>query len=274
MRIHKIPAALLVIWLSSGVFAEIPTIDGVFAECREEHVVARDEKGDATGSFDVTKVAVVTNGAELYLHFDIGTEINLQNGDESDGTLGLVVDLPDNRRLAIDFRRRTATLSGGTQQSVAWSQIAFACLPTYASTQYELRLNLETFGLDAGEKIDLDFTGSDQLEQAVPIILRKGQERRSEVNLARSSDSDVRIANLNTLRQGLSDAGRSDSFRRLLAAARADIFCFQEESEEEKFRTNTDFGGSCAARIGEHGLSRIPGCRQLSALCRNEPCQF
>ena len=167
---------------------------------------------------------------------DIGTEINLQSGNASDGTLSLVVDLPQDRQLTIDFRKRTATLSGGTKQSVAWSQIAFACLPTYASNQYELRLNLDTFGLDAGEEINFNFTGSDNLEQAVPIILRKGQKRRSDDTLARSSDSDVRIANLNTLREGLSDVGRSESFKRLLAAAPADIFCFQEEWEEEEFR--------------------------------------
>jgi len=93
MSIRWTPAVLLVIWISSVVFAEIPTIDGVFAEWQEEHVVARDDEGDATGSFDVTKVAVVTSGTELYLHLDIGTEINLQNGDQTDGTLGLVVEL-------------------------------------------------------------------------------------------------------------------------------------------------------------------------------------
>ena len=98
MSIPWTPAVLLVIWLSSVACAEIPTIDGVFSKWREEHVVARDDQGDATGSFDVTKVAAVTNGIELYLHFDIGIEINLPSGDDSDGTLGLVVDLPRGQR--------------------------------------------------------------------------------------------------------------------------------------------------------------------------------
>ncbi len=53
MSIHWTPALLLVIWLSSTAFGEIPTIDGVFSEWRGEHVVARDDEGDATGSFDV-----------------------------------------------------------------------------------------------------------------------------------------------------------------------------------------------------------------------------
>ena len=42
MSIRWTPAVLLVIWISSVVFAEIPTIDGVFSEWRDEHVVARD----------------------------------------------------------------------------------------------------------------------------------------------------------------------------------------------------------------------------------------
>ena len=82
MGIHWTPVLLLVTWLLSVALGEIPTIDAVFSEWRGEHVVSRDEVGDATGSFDVTRLAAVTNGTELYLHFDIGTEINLQNGDE------------------------------------------------------------------------------------------------------------------------------------------------------------------------------------------------
>jgi hypothetical protein len=40
---------------------------------------------------------------------------------------------------------------------------------------------------------------------------------------------------LNTLRQGLSDPSRAAQFQRLLAASGADVFCFQEEWEKDKF---------------------------------------
>ena len=192
------------------------------------------------GKFDesiraLTRAIGITSGTELYLHFDIGSEINLQNGEDSDGTLGLVVDLPGERRLAIDFRERKARLNGKLKEFVPWSQIAFTCLPTYASERYELRLELGTFGLKEGDEIKLNFTGSDELQQAVSIVLHKRQDRPSAVTLAKNGTDDVRIANLNTLRQGLSDSHRSASIKRLLAAANADIFCFQEEWEEGMF---------------------------------------
>jgi hypothetical protein len=52
------------------------------------------------------------------------------------------------------------------------------------------------------------------------------------------------------------------------------LICQQRRSEDEEFRASTDLGSNCAARIGEHGLSRIPGRGQLSALCGNRPGQL
>jgi hypothetical protein len=84
--------------------------------------------------------------------------------------------------------------------------------------------------------IKLNFSGSDKLDEPVSVVLDKGEVRRSDLSLARTDKNGIRIANLNTLRQGLSDATRSESIKRLLAATSADIFCFEEEWEEEKFR--------------------------------------
>ena len=103
MHMPMIRALLHVICLSSVTLGEAPMIDGMFSEWKEKHLVARDDKGDAIGAFDITKVAARTNGSELYLHFDIGHEINLQNGADGDGALRLVVDLSDQRQLTIDF---------------------------------------------------------------------------------------------------------------------------------------------------------------------------
>ena len=72
MNIHRIQAVLLVIWISSIAHGQLPVIDGVFSDWNEKHVVAVDDDGDASASFDITKVAATTNGTELYLQFDVG----------------------------------------------------------------------------------------------------------------------------------------------------------------------------------------------------------
>ena len=117
-----------------------------------------------------------------------------------------------------------------------WSQLNFVCLPTYASKKYEMRIDLEKLGLAAGDSVRLNFNGSDELEKSVPIALNTAPARQGKPSLARDHNGQVRIANLNTLHQGLADPRRSESIGRLLRAAQADIYCFQEEFEEVTFR--------------------------------------
>jgi endonuclease/exonuclease/phosphatase family metal-dependent hydrolase len=226
----------LVISLSSVAHGELPIIDGVFSDWGKQHVVAGDEKDDSTGAFDLTTVAVATSDSELYIHFDIGNIINLQSGADSDGTLCLVVDMPSRQRLTIDFRNRSATLDSEPDQPIPWSDLGFVCLPTFASDRYELRLDLRRFSVRAGDTIQLNFAGSDTLDQPASIVLQKKQERSRGIRFDKINATDVRIANLNTLQQGMSHADRSGPIKRLLAATKADIFCFQEEWDEAKFR--------------------------------------
>lgn len=255
--------ALMLACLPSVARAELPTIDGVFSDWGEQYSVASDEQGDAIASFDLSKVSAVTNGSELYVHFDIGSEINLQSGIESDGTLRLEIALPRRQELTIDFRKRTAILSADPSQSIPWSELGFACLPTFASERYELRLDLQMFNVQPDDRIQLNFSGSDQLDQAVSIVLQKRHPRSLKSTFAKSDTSNFRIANLNTLRQGMSNNDRSGSIKRLLAAAKADIFCFQEEWDETAFR-------KAAAQIvpteGQVNLHWSNGCGIASSL--------
>jgi len=263
MNIQSVCVASLVVWLSPAAYGEIPTIDGLFTDWSDQSVVANDAQGDASGAFDITKVAATTNGTELYLHFDTGSELNIQSGDETEGTLRLVIDLPHARQLTIDFRAKTATLNTEPVQMLPWSRLGFVCLPTYASDRYELRLNLENLGLQEGDAIKLNFAGSDGLEQDVPVVFKKAQPRQSQATLTRNSTADIRIANLNTLHQGLSDAGRSASIKRLIAAAQADVFCFQEEWDEVKFREAVALAMPSEEQVNLHWFA---GCGVVTSL--------
>ena len=263
MNIGKTGAMIFVILLSSIARGEVPTIDGLFSDWDDHHVVARDDRDDASGSFDITRVSASTNGTELCLFFDTGSVINLQSGDETDGTLKLVVDLPRARRLTVDFRGKTATLSANSEEAIPWSLLDFVCLPTYASDRFELRLNLKKLGIRPCERVKLNFSGSDKLNRAVSVGLKKGRSRQPGGTLARTESNDIRVANLNTLHQGLGDAGRSESIKRLLAAAQADVYCFQEEWDEVEFRKAAQRVVPSEAQVNLHWFN---GCGIATSL--------
>ncbi|MHB8969632.1 MAG: endonuclease/exonuclease/phosphatase family protein [Pirellulaceae bacterium] len=234
---------VLVVALLSGLGIRVaaapagePRIDGLFDEWGEGSTVVVDEVGDSTAAFDLVRVAVRTQGTQVYLHFEIGQELNLQAGRGDEGTLRLTVELPDQRILSIDFRDRFACWTDRPDERIPWTAIKFACLPTFAAKAYELRLDLASLGVSRGDSIKIQFAGSDSLPE--PLCVAVGDPPApSGVMPKLGKAGDVRIANLNTLYEGLSHPQRSAQIRRLLSSVAADICCFQEELSEDLFRT-------------------------------------
>jgi len=95
--------ALILVGTSS---AFVMRIDGEFEDWKDVTVCASDPKGDATGVFDITRVYAASQGTILYLRFDTANLFNLQNGPASEGTLLVLLDLPDNRRATVETRGR------------------------------------------------------------------------------------------------------------------------------------------------------------------------
>ncbi len=213
----------------------LPILDGRFDDWSEEDVVARDAKGDHAGAFDLGHVAFKTDDSFLYLHFNVGKILNLQNGPKSEGTLGLTLDLPDQRQLEIDFRQRRASFSDSPNQRVPWTKLDFSCLPTYASDAVELRVDLQAIGVKKNEPVLVNFRGSDTLDAPFEVRLREGAPQNARA-LSRHAPNDFRVASFNTLRGGLSDPQRKAAFQRLIEAVNAEVYCFQEENEEANFR--------------------------------------
>ncbi len=217
-----------------------PTIDGVLDEWPGAATVVQDDVGDATGVFDLSRVAVQARGTRLYVQFDISRELNLQAGLGDEGTLVLLVDLPDGRRLYVDFRNRFACCTDNPDQQIPWARLAFACLPTFAAKQYELRVDLTPLGARAGDTVKIQFAGSDRLREPISVVLPPAPRMDDQPTKSLRRVGDVRIANLNTFHEGLSRAPRSERIRRLLAAVDADICCFQEELREDLFRSGAE----------------------------------
>ena len=86
-------------------------IDGEFQDWKDVPKLASDPAGDANGAFDVTSLYALSRGSVLYIRFDTGTVVNIQNGPKSEGTLLVMIDLPDDRRLILDTRGRRAYLN-------------------------------------------------------------------------------------------------------------------------------------------------------------------
>ncbi len=230
------------LWLcvcSVGCWASTTLVmDGSFSDWEGVPVAATDPAGDATGGFDLREVRVTSRGTMLFVRFDIGRTLNLQSGDRVDGTLRLDVGLADGRRLTVDFREREFLLDGAVAEGVGWQDLQFESGPTYASSEFEMRLDLGALGVGLGERVMIDFSGSDSLSSPIGHTLDEmAKEEDERAELSRHADADFRLASLNTLRGGLFEANRFLGLGRMIAAMDADIYAFQEEweSSEQQF---------------------------------------
>lgn len=241
---------LAVLTLTSSLWAQTPQIDGTFDDWKTPSVTIDDPSGDGIGAFDLTKVQGNVVGSEFYLRLNLTKKLNLQSGAKEDGTLLLNVELPRDRELQIDFRRRQAVLTGPeAASSVAWRNLRFLSLPTYASTEFELRFDLKDFGVRVGDKVSVAFDGSDELSESVSLVANDSKSELSGLPKTTRVKDTLRIASINTLRSGLSDSQRTDGFKALLEFAEADVYCFNEEWDQPKF---------------EEGVSNVLGPTKLT----------
>jgi hypothetical protein len=203
-----------------------PRVDGLYDEWQGVPLLASDAAGDATGAFDITRLQAQSRGSVLYLRFDTGRTINLQAGDPTDGTLRLELDPPGGPHLTIDLRNRR--IRAGTQ-TLYWSDVGFRFSPTHAGNDFEVRVDLQRFGVTSGGTVRINFSGSDALAAPVLYTLAGPPLVPPGRSAARQPGTGLRLASLNTLQSGLLDPARSAAFGRLVQAVAADLYAFQEE---------------------------------------------
>jgi len=204
-----------------------PVIDGQLDEWSIIDPLATDPTGDASGGFDLTRVKATSRGTVLYLSFDITKTLNAHGGAGSEGTLLIDVTMPAGR-LTVDLRGRSAYPDGDTQKTLRWSEVDYVIAPTYASKQFELRLDLQRFGVKVGDSIKIDFSGSDALAAPASFTMTRPAATPGRRSADRAPGTTVRIASLNTYHDGLTDPPRQAAIGRLVKAVAADIYCFQE----------------------------------------------
>jgi hypothetical protein len=204
----------------------VPSIDGAFEDWSSVSALATDAAGDASGAFDLTTVKAFGRGSMLYLLFNVGKELNAGAGAATDGTLRLELALPG--RLTVDLRAHALYTDGDPAQALKWTDVAYAIAPTYASTRFEARIDLARFGVKAGDRIKIDFAGSDALPAPAEVVMGPPAASPAARSLGREPGTSLRIASNNTYLDGLGDPARQARVGRLVKAAAADIYCFQE----------------------------------------------
>lgn len=206
-------------------------IDGDFQDWKDVKVLARDPKGDAKGAFDVTQVFAVSQGSTLYLRFDVGTVLNLQNGPKAEGTLFILIGLPNGQQLRLDTRRRLAYLNDNSEERIPWPHLKYVVGPTYAQDEFEVQIDLSGFAVGLGDSVSIQFDGSDRLDAPVVHTFSQSSPKPKHRSSDRLPGTDVRIVSFNTYVEGLCDPNRATTIGRLLNAVDGDIYCFQEEWE-------------------------------------------
>jgi len=226
-------ASALVVILLNQSSASVIRIDGGFEDWKGVRVCARDPKGDAKGVFDITQVYAASQGSILYLRFDTTNFLNLQNGLEAEGTLLVVIDLPNSQELILDTRGRQAFLNDSLKERIPRDRLKYIVGPTYAHNEFELQIDLSEFNINRGDAISIQFDGSDRLNAPVTFTFSQPLETPKRRSHRRYSGTDVRIVSFNTYFEGLSDPNREEAMARLLSSVDGDVYCFQEEWKTE-----------------------------------------
>lgn len=209
------------------------TVDGRLAD-GSRAPAARDPNGDAKGSIDLSWVRAARSGSVLLLAFDTGRTLNLLRPDAT-GSEGFSVeiDIDDGRHLSFDLRTAQGSLTPGSR-AVGWADLGYEEAPTYASDQFEVRLDLAALDVSPQRSLTVDFRGSDQLDAPLRVAPSASAAPQVARSARRASGTRLRVASLNTSVNGLSDPSRAEALGRLLRAADADVYCLQEATVDDQ----------------------------------------
>jgi endonuclease/exonuclease/phosphatase family metal-dependent hydrolase len=224
-------------------------IDGDFADWAEVTPVYADASGDqVTGDIDFGRLWVANDEKYILLSLELGTEINLQGGNQ----ITLYIDLDNNERtgtpvhdigaeLEWTFGRRRGQLKDGLLgRPVYHDDLGLVCAPTVTSDRFEIAIEKHAGSVSyrrifrelVCRLVIVDRAGGDHIpdaRQSITIRLdRSPPETLPPLTLSRHDRDHLRIMTYNVLWDGLFDDERDDAFGRVLRAIRPDIIGFQE----------------------------------------------
>ncbi|MHC4976831.1 MAG: hypothetical protein ACYTF7_09530, partial [Planctomycetota bacterium] len=179
--------------------------DSLFGDWTGIPQAASDPFGDATQQFDITSVHVTSRGTDLFIRFDTDVTRNLIAGSASDGQFRVDITY-DAKLLRLDYRSRSVTWDGG---SLSWVDIGAKLHSTYASNEFELRVDMSSVGASVGDSVSINFSGSDSLASDIPHTMSTPAVPETRRDPSIHPDADFRIVSLNTLQTGILDGSQA-----------------------------------------------------------------
>lgn len=241
---HLVAAFLILAGQARGGPTPPPSVDGLMGDWGGARPLCVDREGDGAG-IDFGRVWVRSDSERITMRLEVGTEINLQNGN----AITLLIDGDANPatgnaaqglgvELAWTFGERSGTIwHEGRAIRVEQAAIGLRQAPTVSSREFEISIRrraedktrimpgpyLSIVILDEGS------AGADRLpdEGGLTVALSETPPPPPlPVSLERWDPDDIRLLTWNVLFDGLFE--RPAPFVRVLRAIDPDVICFQE----------------------------------------------
>ena len=224
-------------------------VDGLFQDWNGKTPVYQDSLNDqVNGNIDFGRVWADYDSLFIYLRFEVGSEINIQEGQ--DITLYLDTDLDSTTgfginnigaELVYNLGNRSGTLySSGGPQSLNWAEIFLVSAPTFSSDDFEFSIDRQAVPLGLGPLFQTDsfrmvLSSDPQNSDLAPdfgsILMDISTPTSHQVNpisIKKEVPHSLRFLSYNVLFDNLFDPSRQSHFSNIIQAIDPDIIAFQE----------------------------------------------
>lgn len=250
--------------LAAGPFPDArssPSLDGRLDEWGTlDPVIELGGESTRGDPFALQRLEGVGEGSRLWLAMDFRRTLGLLAGPAWEGPLCVEVQLPDRRRLSIDLRNRRIDLPvGPNTQPPRWTDIDLITAPTVASSEFELRVDLATM-LHAQAPVWVSVHADRPLSVPLRVAMGPALPAPTVRSTEREKGTCVRVANLNTHLDGLSDPQSREPLSRLLSAVAADVYTFQEQWKTPAAVTAAQLGQIQPGGQATWNVHKVDGC--------------
>jgi exonuclease III len=221
-------------------------LDGYFEDWNDRIYDYSDPAGDGRFGYDFTSMVIENDENYIYIYFDTGLDINIQENNDialildtdNDYETGYPIDNMGAELIYFFGDRGGAFYSGNNQINIEHDDIGLITLPSVSSDRFEI-------GLDRGATINgnLLFTennfkvmlfqdvqnGDKFPDQSGGLDYTVGEEPLAELpaySIKKHSRADFRLLSYNVQQDNLFD--RQNEFQRQITALAPDIIAFQE----------------------------------------------
>lgn len=225
-------------------------LDEEYTDWTSEMLIYQDTEGDGQpNGIDIKNVWMSNDQSYIYLRFEVGNEINIQENNELTLYIDTDSDLNTGRKkngIGVEFEWIFGSRYGfiyeadGDRILVGHEDIDLMSSPTVSSNQFEvgfrksiseLGINIEFDGNIQVRLEDNGFNGDDAPNEIGGINYTTTESNFSNFNdysLDRSPETLFRLMTYNIFDDNLFDPSRSNFFKRQIQAINPDIIALQE----------------------------------------------